>query len=200
MENATRISIVRHGETEWNVAGRIQGLHDSPLTRRGIDLAKELGKKLEGMTFSGIYTSDLGRAEKTAEYINEKLNLEIIPDKRLRERDMGIFEGHSWAYIKENFPEDFKKAVSDDLEYRIPGGQSRRDYMETIKDFVSFIAEKHVGENFLVVTHRGFIDFFMRQVFDLTAGARRCFKVGNISFNVFSFEKGRWVLERFGDF
>ena len=199
MDSITRVSIVRHGETEWNLADKMQGVSDSPLTPKGISLAKELGEKLAGMTFSKIYTSDLGRAYDTAKYINEKLGLEIIPEPRLRERNMGIFEGHNWAYVKEHYPEDFKKAVSEDLEYRIPEGQSKQDYVDMIADFMKFVTEKHPGENILVVTHRGFIDFFMRQVLGISVNARRCFKVGNTSLNIFSFEKGRWMLEHFGD-
>lgn len=199
MEAVTRISIVRHGETEWNIDDRMQGIKDSPLTDKGIKLAKELGEKLSGMKFSRIYTSDLGRAFDTAKYINERLDLEIVPEKLLRERNMGIFEGYSWAYVKEHYPEEFRKTVSDDMEYRIPGGQSKQDYVDQIADFMKFITEKHPGENILAVTHRGFIDFFMRQVMGISVNARRCFKVGNTSLNVFSFEKGRWVLEHFGD-
>jgi len=199
MESVTRVSIVRHGETEWNLADKMQGISDSPLTPKGIALAKELGEKLAGMKFSKIYTSDLGRAYNTAKYINEKLGLEIVPESRLRERNMGIFEGHNWAYVKEHYPDDFKKAVSEDLEYRIPEGQSKQDYVDMIADFMKFVTEKHPGENVLLVTHRGFIDFFMRQVLGISVNARRCFKVGNTSLNVFSFEKGRWMLEHFGD-
>jgi len=199
MESVTRVSIVRHGETEWNLADKMQGVSDSPLTPKGISLAKELGEKLAGMKFSRIYTSDLGRAYSTAKYINGKLGLEIVPEPRLRERNMGIFEGHNWAYVKEHYPEDFMKAVSEDLEYRIPEGQSKQDYVDMIADFMQFVTKKHPCENVLLVTHRGFIDFFMRQVLGISVNARRCFKVGNTSLNVFSFEKGRWMLERFGD-
>ena len=199
MDNITRVSIVRHGETEWNLEDKMQGILDSPLTPKGIALAKELGEKLAGMKFSSIYTSDLGRAWDTAKYINEKLNLKIVPDKRLRERDMGIFATHDWAYVKEHYPDDFKKAVSDDMEYRIPDGQSKQDYVQQIQEFMTFVTEQHPGENILVVTHRGWVDFFMRLVLGISVNARRCFKVGNTSLNVFSFEKGRWMLERFGD-
>lgn len=199
MENVTRISIVRHGETEWNLLDKMQGINDSPLTQKGIDHARALGKKIADIKFSKIYSSDLGRARNTADYINESLGLEIVDDIRLRERDMGIFEGHDWAYIKENYPEEFRKSVSDDVEYRIPEGQSKQEYVDMITDFMAYVAEKHQGENILVVTHRGWVDFFTRIVLGISVNARRCFKVGNTSFNVFACEKGRWVLERFGD-
>lgn len=199
MENITRISIVRHGETEWNLEDKMQGAKDSPLTPKGVEHAKLLGHKLSGMKFAKIYTSSLGRARKTAEYINESLGLEITDDPRLMERNMGIFEGHNWAYVKEHFPEDFKKAVSDDMDYRIPEGQSKQEYVDMITDFMAYAAENHAGENILVVTHRGWVDFFTRIALGISVNARRCFKVGNTSFNVFSYEKGRWVLERFGD-
>ena len=85
------------------------------------------------------------------------------------------------------------------MEYRIPEGQSKQDYVQQIQEFMTFVTEQHPGENILVVTHRGWVDFFMRLVLGISVNARRCFKVGNTSLNVFSFEKGRWMLERFGD-
>lgn len=84
----TTLFIVRHGETLLNLLGRAQGWSDSPLTTKGVADAKELGRELRDVPFSGAYSSDTLRAKTTCELILEELRLdtiEIIEDCRLRE-------------------------------------------------------------------------------------------------------------------
>ena len=120
----THLYIVRHGETVWNTLDKMQGVKDSPLTDKGKHHAERMGEKLKALDtdFSVLYTSDLGRAFDTATLINSSLNLDLKTDKRLRERNMGVFEGHSWDYVRENYKEDFRLLVSDDDSYSIPEG------------------------------------------------------------------------------
>ena len=197
----THLYIVRHGETVWNTLDKMQGVKDSPLTVKGKSHAEKMGKKLKVLDadFSVLYSSDLGRALETANLINDSLNLDVKTDERLRERNMGIFEGHSWDYVRENYKKDFKLLVSDDDSYRIPEGESRGDYRDKVISFMKYIAEKHEGENVLAVTHRGFINFFLRIILNIPLNARSGLKINNASLSIFTLHKGRWLLERFGD-
>ncbi len=197
----THLYIVRHGETVWNTRDRMQGVKDSPLTDKGKEHAERMGKKLKELDvdFSALYTSDLGRAYETAALISNSIGIEITSDERLRERNMGVFEGHSWDYVRENYKEDFALLVSDDDNYRIPEGESRGEYRDKVVSFMEFIAEKHEGENILAVTHRGFINFFLRIILNIPLNARNGLRINNTSLSVFTLHKGRWLLERFGD-
>ncbi len=197
----THLYIVRHGETVWNTQDRMQGVNDSPLTEKGIIHAGSMGEKLKTLDadFKIIYTSDLGRASETSRLINNHLNIEIVPDVRLRERNMGVFEGHSWDYVRENYKEDFKLLVSDDDSYEIPEGESRAAYRDKVISFLEFIAEKHDGENVLAVTHRGFINFMLRIILNIPLNARNGFRINNASLTVLTIHKNRWLLEKFGD-
>lgn len=197
----THLYIVRHGETVWNTQDRMQGVKDSPLTEKGIIHAGSMGEKLKTLDadFKIIYTSDLGRASETSRLINNHLNIEIVPDVRLRERNMGVFEGHSWDYVRENYKEDFKLLVSDDDSYEIPEGESRAAYRDKVISFLEFIAEKHDGENVLAVTHRGFINFMLRIILNIPLNARNGFRINNASLTVLTIHKNRWLLEKFGD-
>ena len=197
----THLYIVRHGETVWNTEDKMQGVKDSPLTDKGKIHAQRMGEKLKemGVDFSALYTSDLGRALNTAEIINSNIGIEITEEERLRERNMGVFEGHSWDYVRENYKEDFKLLVSEDDDYCIPEGESRGEYRDKVISFMKFIAEKHEGENILAVTHRGFINFFLRIILNIPLNARSGLKINNASLSVFTLHKGRWLLERFGD-
>src|SRR5688572_8434684 len=91
----THVIIVRHGETEWNIARIRQGHLDSKLTDKGLAQAKALAQRLARERFSAIYSSDLGRAVQTALAIADVSGHEIITDPRIRERHLGIFQGLS---------------------------------------------------------------------------------------------------------
>ncbi|MCP5514963.1 MAG: histidine phosphatase family protein [Spirochaetales bacterium] len=197
----TRLYLVRHGETEWNREDKMQGVKDSPLTDKGVEHARLLGSRLKGLTggIDKIYSSDLGRAFDTAVLIGGYLSLSVNRDERLRERNMGIFEGYSWDYVRENFPQEFKKTVSDDNSYRIPEGESKNEYIEKVRSFLDFASREHEGDRVLAVTHRGFINFALRIILSVPFHERMGIIVQNTSLAGFTLHKGRWMLERFGD-
>ena len=85
--------IIRHGQTDWNKKGKIQGKTDIELNEEGIEQAREATKKLENCDIDVIISSPLKRARKTAEIINETKNVPIIFKEELEERGFGEFEG-----------------------------------------------------------------------------------------------------------
>ena len=97
----TRLIIVRHGQTEWNTLHKMQGQQDSPLTATGRELARRLGVRLQNTHIDGVFTSPLGRAAATARLITEGRNLPIIEDERLKELDLGRWEGEDMRTIEQ---------------------------------------------------------------------------------------------------
>ncbi|NJM15105.1 MAG: histidine phosphatase family protein [Bacteroidales bacterium] len=92
LDKLMEIYIIRHGETIWNTQNRIQGQQDSPLTATGIEQAENVGKRLQGIHFNILYSSDLPRAMRTSEIINKYVGLPgITPEPGLRER-------HFWRF------------------------------------------------------------------------------------------------------
>src|SRR5436190_1312043 len=89
----TTLLLVRHGETDWNAAGRLQGHTDRPLNEYGRRQAKELADRLAGEGADAIYASDLSRAKETAEIVGERLGLTVVIDADLREKNWGSWEG-----------------------------------------------------------------------------------------------------------
>lgn len=100
--------IVRHGETNWNVMGRIQGQSDSELTEKGIQDTKILARRLKDIHFDAIFSSDLSRASKTAELIRLDRDLAIETHEALRERTFGIHDG--------DYSSDYTLAIQDLLK------------------------------------------------------------------------------------
>jgi broad specificity phosphatase PhoE len=92
--------IFRHGETDYNIARRMQSVLDIPLNQNGIHQAEELAKKLAGVNLGCIYTSKLGRAIETAKIVAKPNNTPVIVDNRLHEWDLGVFKGKILNVIK----------------------------------------------------------------------------------------------------
>ena len=200
-DRETKLYLVRHGETLWNVEDKMQGVKDSPLTEKGIEHARSLGSSIKNLSMGidKIYASDLGRAFTTAELIGKTLELDIYKDERLRERNMGIFEGYSWDYVREHYPQEFEKTVSDDNDYRIPEGETKNEYIAKVSSFLDYIGKQHEGEKILAVTHRGFINFALRIILSIPLNAKMGAVVNNTLLAGFVYRKGKWLLERFGD-
>lgn len=148
MENKSIICFIRHGQTDWNTKGLMQGRDDIPLNNEGIkqaiDAAEGLSRALEksSFKFDKIYTSPLSRASVTASIIAKAINIDtVITDKRLIERDFGILSGGHY--------DRFSKAVLEDTD------EKSVEKVSCLLDRVnSFIYENvKVGENVLLVTH-----------------------------------------------
>jgi len=198
--SSTKLIIIRHGETVWNVEGKKQGQFDSPLTSLGIKQAKALAQRLTEDSFTALYASDLGRAYKTAEYIAARANHEIFPEPGLRERNFGIFQGLTDEQIKNKYPAEYHSHLADTVNYRIPEGESLRQFYERGTACLENLTARHAGEIIAVVTHGGIIDGWFRYIFDLPLGTVRRAKLWNASINCIVHENaGGWTLHTWGD-
>jgi probable phosphoglycerate mutase len=135
----TTLLLVRHGETDWNAAGRLQGHTDRPLNEYGRRQARELADRLAGDGIAAVYASDLSRARETAEIIGARLGLEVVVDPDLREKDWGSWEGLTAD----------ERAI---VEFE---GESTEAHRERVLRAVHRIVEAHPGERVAVVTHGG---------------------------------------------
>lgn len=142
----THFYIVRHGETMFNVKGRIQGWCDSPLTKLGVSQAKELGKKLKNDSFDVCFCSTSERAMDTAQYILENRDVKIICSKQLKEQCFGDFEAEKSSNI-------FKDGIKYPEGYRFCGGENHSDVIERVFNALKKIASEYPNANVLVVCH-----------------------------------------------
>lgn len=139
------IYFVRHGETEWNKIGKIQGHVDIELNDEGRAQANYIKEKFQGVKFDKVFSSPLKRAKETAKIIGEQ---DIIVDDRLIERHNGELEGKLKSEIKV-FP-DFNNP--NDIRFGI---ESLDDFKGRINSFLDEVVEKYKDKNILVVTHAG---------------------------------------------
>ncbi|MGM5488848.1 MAG: histidine phosphatase family protein [Nanobdellota archaeon] len=141
-----RLYLVRHGQTHSNLMGILQGQLDTELTELGIQQAKNIAKRLKDHSFTKVFSSDLKRANRTAQEIAR--HVEIIYDERLRECHYGDFAGQ---YGKEV---DWESLPGAFVEQTPPNGESLQDLVKRVKHFLDELE----GEgNVLIVSHGGTI-------------------------------------------
>jgi len=196
----TRILLLRHGETTWNDGGRFQGHRDSPLTERGIAQVRGLARRLAGLELAALYSSDLGRAVRTAGFIADAAGLEVRQDARLRERCLGIFEGLSRSEMQDQFPAEAAKYYSGDPHYMVPEGESALGRFEIGLACLEEIAREHAGQMAAVVTHGGLVAGMFRHVQGIPWTVPRRFSVRNAAFNLLTHQEAKgWMIETWGD-
>ena len=149
----TEIWLIRHGQTDWNLAGRFQGHTDIPLNSRGLIQARELAGKLSGIQFEAIYSSDLSRASQTAAILSQQLNLPVLADPRLREISQGEWEGMSLTEVREKFKFDPNQANESPETSRAPGGESVNEVAARMKAAADAIAAAYPDGKVLLVSH-----------------------------------------------
>lgn len=150
----TTVYLVRHGQTNWNLIKKFQGLRRVPINKVGKEQVKRLAKDLKGISFDVVYSSPVLRARQTAKILVPKHK--IILNKDLRELDRRAHEGFTPEQIKKLIPDIEAQWARDNIDWRSPfGGETLREYQaRSIKAFKE-IVKKHKGKSILVVTHGG---------------------------------------------
>jgi len=195
----TKIVLVRHGETKWNVERRIQGQGDSPLTEAGIEQARAIGKRLARERFDRLVASDLGRAMQTAREIGVLTRHEPTPDARFRERHFGAGEGLTYAQIDERFPGAFSRVREVDPDFRIPGGESRREFHERVVRGLEALAHEHRGQSLVVVTHGGVLATLYRHVHGIELSVPHAIPILNASYNALTHDGEAFRIAAWAD-
>lgn len=149
----TTIYITRHGQTEWNVEKRMQGWSDSPLTKLGIQQAKWLEERLKDTKLDVIYSSPIDRALSTANIVNSKRNIPLYTDLRLREINMGIWEGLTQDEIEELYSKELYNFWNTPKVYKPYNGETFHQVRQRTEEFIKEIINKNIGKDILIVTH-----------------------------------------------
>ena len=197
--SATKLVLVRHGETAWNVESRIQGHLDIPLNDTGLAQAAAVGARLSGEDFDAIYSSDLIRAYRTASPVVANPEIDIVRDEHLRERNLGVLQGLTGEEAVIAQPGAWKVLKSRESDLALAGGESLGGFSRRILDFVEKLLVSHAGRRILAVTHGGALDVVYRHVNRMPLSAPRDFTIYNASVNVISVNGGRWTIESWGD-
>ncbi len=176
---SARIIIIRHGETDWNREERIQGQKDLPLNAAGREQARRLGLRMRREPVAAVCTSDLARAAETARIAFEGSGLAIRPDRDLRERGYGAWEGLTWPEIQAKFP-DARRGRN----HAPPGGEEWSAMQARFIAAIDRIAREHDGTTVAVVTHGGPCKAILLDLFAQPPDRRFLFETSNASLSI----------------
>jgi probable phosphoglycerate mutase len=193
----TEIILIRHGETEWNSQKRMQGHSNSDLSSVGQAQIQALGQWMKNVPFDLIYSSDSLRAKQTAEAITQFSGHELQFDQRLREKNLGVFEGLTSEEARERHPEVFRLFKTAGSKYVIDEGESTQQLQDRALEIVNEIRIKHPEERVLLVTHGGFIRVVMKHSLGLSLETPTRFLIRNTG--VFRLEwEDKWLVSQMG--
>ncbi|WP_373896331.1 histidine phosphatase family protein [Virgibacillus sp. CBA3643] len=181
----TTICLIRHGETDWNATGRLQGATDIPLNDTGIRQAEECAAFLRPADYDVLITSPLKRAKLTAEIINDKLDLPFAEMKDFKERSFGEGEGMTMeerltAYPDKNFP---NREEHEAFTKRVMAG-------------IDTITQNYPDKSVLLVAHGAVINVILTVVSNGEIGADKT-KLLNACISNIHFQEDQWNVKNF---
>ncbi len=149
----TEILLARHGQTDWNYTGRIQGHTDIPLNRDGMRQSQALAESLSGQHIEAVFCSELLRAVQTAQIISNRLGLPLIRDSRLREVNHGEWEGMLISDLRSKYAEAYAAFRGDKPCARAPGGETMREALARMESALDEAANQFPHGRILIVSH-----------------------------------------------
>ena len=165
----TTVLLIRHGETDWNSATRLQGQLDIPLNETGLAQARALANRLASWPITALYSSDLQRAVQTAALIGEQTGLPVQTRRAWRERAFGAFEGLTAADITAHYPTH--AAQMDAGTVAPPGGEDDQELSSRAAQAFADLVHAHPGQMLAVVAHGGTLSKVVAHVLGLQPDA-----------------------------
>lgn len=149
----TRLILIRHGETDWNIEGRWQGQADVALNQTGWSQAEDMARTLETVGVSAIYSSDLLRARQTAQVLADATGVPLKIDHRLREIHQGEWQGLLISEIQARYAQAYQERQRDPLGIAPPGGETAAQVRQRVVSATQAILRQHPDETVAVVSH-----------------------------------------------
>lgn len=146
---------MRHGQTSWNQEGKYQGHSDISLNERGVRQGNLVAKRLANEKISAIYSSDLLRAQQTAEAIAGYHGLSVITKPEFREINFGIWEGLTYQEIMEDWSEILTAMYDKPGEFGPPQGESFQAVKQRVTYALQECIKEHQEQNIVLVSHGG---------------------------------------------
>jgi 2,3-bisphosphoglycerate-dependent phosphoglycerate mutase len=183
LNDATRIIAIRHGQTAWNAETRMQGQLDTALDELGRWQAQQLVQALTDESIDAIVASDLARAMHTAAPLAASKALRVQPERGLRERCFGVFEGFTYAHIARHWPDDTQRWRARDPSFAPARGESLGAFYDRCIGVAQRLAVAHAGRTVVWVTHGGVLDCLYRAAARIALDAPRTWTLDNASVN-----------------
>lgn len=187
--------LIRHPQTEWNRAGRLQGRLDSPYTPRGLAECEALIAAIEASSLKPqqVFSSPLGRAQRMALKIAESVPCALQLDAALQEQDFGEFEGRALRDIHRESP-----SFAEDEHFLPPQGESLAQAVERLHVYLQHLPERSAHEVVALVSHGQIIQGLIAQLVDNSLANVARFHHPNASYALLNIERESCRVERWG--
>lgn len=191
----TKIFLIRHGETEWNKTGRLQGNSDVQLSSEGIRQAQLLSKHAPFHAVDAIYSSDLSRAVTTAKILAAKFHLPVIKERGLRETNFGDWEGRYIHELTQEFPIDFGYFFTKPDKVKPPNGETFLECQARVTNALEEIIAEHESQSIIVVSHGAAIRLMLCAILYVPIRKMWWISQFNTALNILVFDEGNFRLE-----
>jgi len=153
----TRLHMFRHGQSVWNILGRLQGQQDSPLTDLGYGQAQDAARELAGEDIWAAYSSTSSRAVTTTQILLGDRNLPIHQMDQLRKIDLGAWEGEHKEEVRRRFPAEYQAFWEHPEQYQSVDGETFHELQARAVEAILGILKDNRGHTVLLVSHGAFI-------------------------------------------
>jgi broad specificity phosphatase PhoE len=186
------LHIVRHGTTDWNQSGRIQGHLDPPLNDAGRAQARRVSQRLAQLGPAALYSSDLQRAYETARIIGAATGAQVIQKPGLREINFGIWQGWTSQEIRERDPQGYNARRANPYDVTPPGGETWRRFYDRAVLAVEEILMSTDAERIIVVAHSGICIVLGLRALGLDCTGKRTFGNDNCAIHTIAIAGDNW--------
>jgi broad specificity phosphatase PhoE len=193
---ATRLHLVRHGQTDWNKESVFRGRADKPLNMTGKREGLAVAFALEDTSLAGIYASPLIRAVQTLEETADRHGQDVKVVEDLTDIDFGDWQGRAKDEVAREDPDGFRTWLENPSEMRFPGGESLVEAAGRAAKAVEELASKHEGRQFAVCTHRVICKILVCRLVGIDLSRFWSLKIDTASITVLNKHQGRWILEK----
>ena len=191
----TKIILIRHGQTLWNVERKIQGHSNVELAPEGIAQAKLLAKNFPIENISAIYSSDLNRAKVTAEIVAERFNLSVQTEKNLREANWGDWEGKKLTEIEKFDPINYERFFRNPEEVQIANAETFAQLKARAFSTLKKIIAAHPDENIVIVAHGAINRTILCSILEIPLKNLWSLTQFNTAVNILRFDDGYFTVE-----
>tara|TARA_B100000945_G_C20142497_1_gene484589 strand:- start:45 stop:647 length:603 start_codon:yes stop_codon:yes gene_type:complete len=191
-----KIFFVRHGETDWNKSGFLQGQTDIPLNKKGREQSETLSIKLEKKKINLIFSSPLIRSIETANKVACRFNQGIICSNLLTERHFGILEGEKIEELKKSSRKKKILEKSATANYKPETGESLFEVNQRIFKFLKVLDSLEQRQTILCITHGGVLDLLYRIAINKEIYSPRKWKIPNAKVNIFNYSNKKLIVEK----
>lgn len=195
----TKLYLIRHGETMWNMEKRTQGIRNIQLSELGKLQAKYLAKGLEKENIDVIYSSDLSRAYETAKIVGKYIDKPVQPLPEIREMNFGEWEGLTINEIKGKYQDIYSQWSTTPHIAKIPGAETLIQVQERAMKGVNNIIKENPGKNIVMVSHGTAIKTIIFRLLDIDLSYYRKIRQDNTAINIIDFKEEYNVLVRLND-